>query len=137
MPYKNILLSLAFKEEEDTVIREAIRLKTNLDAQLAVFHINDPGAGKAHMMMDGLPLVTEEDIRSRFRKLGYKKEADEIDVIVKEGESYPSEIAAATNDADLLVIGHKKKNSFLAFLIDSTDERVSDLVSCPVLVVPM
>ncbi len=45
-------------------------------------------------------------------------------------------IAKATEDVDLLVIGHHSKSAFLAALIDSVDEGVAELVFCPVLVVP-
>ncbi len=86
--------------------------------------------------MDTLPLVSEEDIREQFRKAGYEKEANEIKITIVESESYAREIAKATEDIDLLVIGHYSKSAFLAAFVDSVDERVADLVSCPVLVVP-
>ncbi len=122
--------------DENNVINEAIRLAETLNADLSAFHVNDPAAGKAHMMMDTLPLVSEEDIREQFRKAGYEKEANEIKITLTESDSYAKEIAKATENIDLLVIGHHPKNAFLAALIDSVDERVADLVSCPVLVVP-
>ena len=88
------------------------------------------------MMMDTLPLVSEEDIREQFLKAGYEKDANEIKITIVESESYAKEIAKATEDIDLLVIGHHPKSAFLAALIDSVDERVADMVSCPVLLVP-
>jgi len=136
MPYKKILIALECTADENNVINEAIRLAGTLNADLFVFHVNDPAAGKAHMMMDTLPLVSEEDIREQFRKAGYEKEGNEIKITLTESESYAQEIAKATEDVDLLVIGHHSKNAFLAALIDSVDERVADLVSCPVLMVP-
>lgn len=136
MPYKKILIALDCTEDENNVIHEAIRLTTTLNAELSAFHVNDRAAGKAHMMMDTLPLISQNDIREQFRKLGYEKEAKELKVTLVESSSYPKEIAKATEDVDLLIIGHRHKNQFLATLIDSVDERVADLVSCPVLVVP-
>lgn len=136
MPYKKILIALECKEEEDSVIKEAARLAETLNAELSAFHVNDPAAGKAHAMMGSLPLAEEEDIREQFRKAGYEKYAADIKITITESDSYPKEIAKATKDIDLLVIGHHAKNAFLAALIDSVDERVADLVSCPVLVVP-
>jgi len=136
MPYKKILIALECTGDENNVIDEALRLAGTLHAELSAFHVNDPAAGKAHMMMDTLPLVSEEDIREQFRKAGYEKEANEIKITITESESYAQEIAKATEDIDLLVIGHHSKNAFLAALIDSVDERVADLVSCPVLLVP-
>jgi nucleotide-binding universal stress UspA family protein len=136
MPYKRILIALDCTDEENIVIDEAIRLAATLNAELSAFHVNDPAAGKAHVMMDTLPLVSEQDIREQFRKAGYEKEANAIKITITESESYAKEIAKVTKDVDLLVIGHSGKNAFLAALIDSVDERVADLVSCPVLVVP-
>ncbi len=136
MRYKKILIALDCTDEENNLIDEAIRLAETLNADLSAFHVNDPAAGKAHMMMDTLPLVSEEDIREQFRKAGYEKKGNEIKITLTESESYAQEIAKATEDVDLLVIGHHPKNAFLAALIDSVDERVADLVSCPVLMVP-
>lgn len=137
MPYQKIILSLAGKAEESNVIREAVRLKKLLNADLSVLHVNDPAAGRAYLMMDSLPLVTEADIREMFRQSGFPREAGEIRITIVEGESCTDEIANATHQADLLIVGHRRKNKFLAAFIDSTDERVFDMVSCPILVVPM
>ena len=136
MPYKTILISLEGKEEENSVIHEAIRVASILDAELMVIHVNDPGAGKAHMVMGLLPLKTEDDLKNQFRSLGYETIADKIKIMIVEGTNYPSEIAKASENVDLLVTGHHHKNRLFAVLIDSIDERVSDLVSCPMLVVP-
>lgn len=136
MPYKKILLALDCTDDENGVIKEAIRLAEILGADLSVFHVNDPAAGKTHMMMDTLPRVNEEDIREQFRAAGYEKLANEIKITFAESESYAQEIAKAAADVDLLVIGHHPKNAFLAALTDSVDERVADLISCPVLLVP-
>lgn len=136
MPYKKILIALESTGDENKVINEAIHLAETLNADLSAFHVNDPGAGKAHAMMDTLPLVSEEEIREQFRKAGHEKAANGIKITIIESDSYAKEIAKATEDIDLLVIGHHPKNAFLAALIDSVDERVADLASCPVLLVP-
>ena len=136
MPYKTILISLEGKEEENSVIHEAVRVASNLDAELMVIHVNDPGAGKVHMVMGLLQLKTEDDLRNQFRTLGYETIADKIKIMIVEGTNYPKEIAKASENADLLVTGHHHKNRLFAALIDSIDERVSDLVSCPMLIVP-
>ena len=137
MPYQKIMVAIEGKEEEKPLIDEAMRVSEALGATLTVFHVNDPGAGKAHMMMDSLPLIEESDCRDLLVKCGHEEAAKKVDVLIATGEAYPEEIAKASDGFDLLVIGHRAKNQFLAFFTDSTDERVADLVSCPVLAVPL
>ena len=137
MAYQKIFLALAGKKEEKKVIKEAMRLKKEFKAELTVFHVNDAGAGKVHATMVEVPLHKEEDVRGWIIDAGFKKEAGQVKIIIKESGHYAEEIAKATKPADLLVIGHHHKNRFLAALMDSTDEHVADLVSCPVLLVSM
>ena len=136
MLYKKLLMALACKESEVRVIREAVRIATETHADLTVLHVNDPHAGKAHMMMDALPRITEADIRNLFRAAGFVKEAEQVKIEITKGESCPHAIASATEDADLLIIGHCRRNRFLHAFVDSVDERVTNLVSCPVMIVP-
>ncbi len=137
MAYQKIFLALAGKKEEKKVIQEAMRLKKEFKAELSVFHVNDIGAGKAHATMVSVPLHKKEDVRDWITSAGFAKEATQVKITIKESKNYAEEIAMATKPADLLIIGHHHKNRFLAAIMDSTDEHVADLVSCPVLLVPM
>lgn len=137
MAYQKIFLALEGKEEEKKVIKEAMRLMKEFKADLTVFHVNDVGAGKAHMTMVSVPEHKEEDVRGWITSAGFEKEANQVKVIIKESGNFAEEIAKATKPADLLIIGHHHKNKFLAAIIDSVDEHVADLVSCPVLLVAM
>jgi hypothetical protein len=69
MYYKNILLSLNYRDDEKRVLDEVMRLKSFFRANLSVVHINDPGAGKPHMLMDTLPRVRKRDIEDQFQKI--------------------------------------------------------------------
>ena len=40
-----------------------------------------------------------------------------------------------TQDCDLLIVGHRKMSQFKSSLMDSVDEGIANLISCPVLVV--
>jgi nucleotide-binding universal stress UspA family protein len=137
MDYKNIVLSLNCSDDEKRAIDEAMRLKSFLGANLSVVHINDPGAGKAHMLMDTLPRINENDIVNQFQKFGYGEEAKKIKIILIDSETYAKAIAGVTKEFDLLIMGHHPKNPILAFLKDSTDERVADKINCPVMLVPL
>ncbi len=135
MPFKNILVALAGMDDEENVIHETVRLVRALEAQLTVLHMNDPKAGKVSMMMETERLVKEEDLRTQFRKLGYNVTADNLKFNIVTGTSLPKVIAGATEGVDLLVIGHRRKNRFLAAFADSADKHLADLVACPVLIV--
>jgi nucleotide-binding universal stress UspA family protein len=137
MLYQKVFLSLAGRENESHVIEEAMRIVTALQAELTVIHINDPRAGMAHMMMDTLPKVTEETMMDLFAKAGFSRQASEIEFKLFSDESYAKAIAEATRQADLLIMGHHAKNLLVAFLTDGIDERVADMIHCPVLLVPL
>lgn len=137
MLYQKIFLSLAGKDGEDKAIEEAMRIVSALNARLTVVHINDPAAGKTHMMMDTLPKVTVDEMIEMFVKVGYSDQLHEIEFRLVEDESYAKAIATATREADLLILGHHPKNAIMAHLTDGTDERVADLMQCPVLLVPL
>jgi nucleotide-binding universal stress UspA family protein len=135
MLYKNILLSLNCRDDEKRVIDEAMGLKSFFGAKLSVVHINDPGAGKPRMLMDTLPRVRERDIINQFLRFGYGEEISKI--ILIDSETYAKAIAGVTKDFDLLIMGHHPKSRILAFLKDSTDERVADRINCPIMMVPL
>lgn len=137
MAYHNILLSLNGKDDEKAAVDEAMRLKALFTADLSIVHINDPGAGKAHMMMDSLPRITEADIQNQLQRFGYGDEAAKLNIVLIDSEAYADAIARLTVDYDLLIMGHHPKSRLLANLKDSTDERVADKIRCPVLLVPL
>ena len=137
MRYKNILLSLNGRNDEQRVVDEAMRLTSFFGATLSVVHINDPGAGKAHMLMDTLPRVSERDIVNQFQKFGYGEKVEKIKIILIDSETYAKAIARVTKEFDLLIMGHHPKSRILAFLEDSTDERVADRIHCPIMLVPL
>ena len=136
MPFDSILVALAGMDDEENVIHETVRLAKALGAEVTVLHVNDPKAGKVSMMMETERMVTEEALRDQFRKLGYDATASMLKFNIVTGTSLPRAIAEATQDVDLLVIGHRRKNRFLAAFADSADKHLADLVTCPVLIVP-
>ena len=137
MLYERIFLSLAGKVDESKAIEESVRISSALNAKLTVIHINDPGAGMPHMMMDSLPKVTEDDMIGLFVKAGFGQQVSDIEFRIMDDESYARAIATATREADLLIMGHHHKNRLMSLLTDSTDERVADRIGCPVLLVPL
>lgn len=135
-PYQTILAALAGRGDEASVIHEAIRLADGLDADLVFLHVNDPTAGQISMMMEAVPLVTEDDLRAQVRALGYPKRADALRVDIITSANLTGAIAEATQTADLVVLGHRQKNRFLSALTDAADKNLADLAACPVVIVP-
>ena len=60
----------------------------------------------------------KKTFESSFAKQAIKKKATGIKITITESDSYAKEIAKATEDIDLLIIGHYAKNAFLAALVD-------------------
>jgi nucleotide-binding universal stress UspA family protein len=87
------------------------------------------------MMMDSPKKFEEEDIRQSFRDYGYESIADKIQIEIIVAEKVPVAIASVVGDSDLLVLGHRKMNTFKASFMDSVDEGIINLIDCPVLVV--
>ena len=78
MHYQKILLSLTGEADERSVVDEAMKLQSFFDATLSIVVVNDPGAGKSHMMMAGLPRIEESDIREQLRRFGYGDRMDDL-----------------------------------------------------------
>jgi nucleotide-binding universal stress UspA family protein len=79
--------------------------------------------------------VTEEVIRNRFTEYGFEQIVNDLEIIITKGENISEKIQEHSNDIDMLVVGHKKMGGFIASIMDSVDEGISNLISCPVLVV--
>ncbi len=137
MPYKNIMLVMEGLAEEVALIHQAVRLGEALGATLTVIHVNDPTAGHPQMLMDSLPIVQEQDLREMFESAGYPELSAKIRIELLEDDSYVTAIEEATGEADLLVLGHHHKSAFKAAFFDSTDERLADIVDCPILLIPL
>lgn len=136
MSFDKLIVALAGTEDEHALIRTAIRLASALRAQLAVLHVRHSAAKGPHMMMDGPDRRDEQDLRRLIREAGHATEAERLEISIVESRTYHEPIAAATADADLMIVGHSPRNAFLAALVQATDEKVANLARCPVVVVP-
>jgi nucleotide-binding universal stress UspA family protein len=137
MSYRRIMVALACRDDESRVIDEAVRFANTLNVQLVVVHVNDPHAGEMSMLMDKIShRFTEEEIRELFRKLGHEEIAERIEVRILVDEVVHKAITRASQDVDLLILGHRKMSTFKQYFFDSVDEGIVNHVDCPVLVVP-
>jgi nucleotide-binding universal stress UspA family protein len=130
---KKIMVALVARGDEKSVIEQAVILANKFEAQLTVIHVHQPVLSQPKG--DSELNVTEEIIRNRFTKYGFGQIVNDLAIIITKGENIPEKIQEHINDIDMLVVGHKKMGGFIASIMDSVDEGISNLISCPVLVV--
>ena len=119
--------------DEKQVIEQAVLLANKFEAQLIAIHVHQPVLSQPKG--DSELNVTEEIIRNRFTEYGFEQIVNDLEIIITKGENIPEKIQAHSKDIDMLVVGHKKMAGFIASIMDSVDEGISNLISCPVLVV--
>jgi nucleotide-binding universal stress UspA family protein len=136
MPYKNIAVALAGKDDEIPVIDEAVRLAINLKAKLCVIHVNYLHAGEISMMMNSPKKFTKDDFVKMFHNAGHEEIAKRIEVKIIENASVSKGIAELATDCDLIILGHDKMSKVKEVLTDSIDEVVVNVSNCPVMIIP-
>ena len=136
MPYDNIAVALAGKDDEIPMIDEAVRLAITLKAKLCVLHVNEPHAGEISMMMDSPDKMTESDFEKMFHEAGHEEIAKIIKVKITINKSISKGIASLIAECDLLILGHNRRGKLKELLTDSIDELIVNNVKCPVLIIP-
>lgn len=127
------MVSLVVRGNEKPVIDQAVLMANKFDAQLSAIHVQTPVLSQPKGSVAGK--VTEEIIRDRFREYGHETVADSIEIIIAIGDNIPEKIKDHIGGIDFLIVGHKKMGGFVASIMDSIDEGISNLIPCPVLVV--
>jgi len=135
MPYKNIAVALAGKDDEIPMIDEAVRLSITLKAKLTVLHVNQPRAGEISMMMDSPKKYIKEDFIKMFHDAGHEEMAKVISVKIVKNKSISNGITEMVKDCDLLIMGHDRMGAMKQLMTDSIDEIIGNKVNCPVLII--
>jgi len=130
---KRIMVALVAHGDEKPVIEQAVLLANKFEAQLIAIHVHQPVLSQPKG--DSELNVTEEIIRNRFTEYGFEQIINDLEIIITKGENIPEKIQQHSNDIDMLVVGHKKMGRFMARITDSIDEDITNLITCPVLVV--
>jgi nucleotide-binding universal stress UspA family protein len=130
---KRIMVALVAHGDEKPVIEQAVLLANKFEAQLIAIHVHQPVLSQPKG--DSELNVTEEIIRNRFIEYGFEQIINDLEIIITKGENIPEKIQQHSNDIDMLVVGHKKMGGFMARVTDSIDEDITNLITCPVLVV--
>ena len=128
-----IMVALVARGEEDPVIKQAAFYVEKLQARLTAIHVNQPALSQPKGAVE--QRVTEEMIRDRFITSGFENILNNTDIIIEYGENVSKIISTHSGDMDLIILGHRKMNTFKSRIMDSIDEGISNLVACPVLVV--
>ena len=136
MPYKNIAVALAGRDDEIPMIDEAVRLAITLKAKLCVLHVNEPHSGEISMMVDSPKKYDKEDFVKMFTNAGHEEIAKMINVKILEHAVVSKGIAELASDCDLLILGHDHMGKMKELLTDSIDEVIVNISNCPVLIIP-
>jgi nucleotide-binding universal stress UspA family protein len=136
--FKTIVLALDGSEGSKKAIPVATELARQDGARIVIAHVEQDIAGKG-----GGPIVaTEDEIQSDIRKQAEELSADGLETSVEMrnrmvgGPAHAiAEIADETN-ADLIVAGSHGHTAVGGFLLGSVTQRLLNVASCPVLVVP-
>ena len=131
-PYR-IMVALVARGDERSVIKQAVLYTEKFNAQLIAIHVNQPPLSQPKGAIDSK--VNEMDIQGRFIEYGYEHIVEDVEIIIEYGESISKIINKYADDIDLVILGHRKQTTFKSRIMDSIDEGISNLVSCPVLVV--
>ncbi len=128
-----ILVALVARGDEKPVIKQAALFAEKFNATLIAIHVNQPALSQPKGEVQ--ERVTEDILRKIFIKNGFEYMLDDVDFIIEHGESISKIINKYTDNLDLVILGHRKQTTFKSQIMDSIDEGISNLVSCPVLVV--
>ena len=128
-----IMVALVARGDEDPVIKQAAFYVEKLQARLTAIHVNQPALSQPKGAVE--QRVTEEMIRDRFITSGFENILNNTDIIIEYGENISKIISTHAGDMDLIILGHRRMNTFKSRIMDSIDEGISNLVACPVLVV--
>ena len=120
---------------EKALLEQALNIAGAMQARLSLIHVNDPHAGEMSMMMDSPKKITAEKIQDQIKDYGYEEILGDLEIIIEEGASIAKTLEQHCKDFDLLIVGHQRMSEFKANIMDSVDEGITNLVSCPVLVV--
>jgi len=129
----NLMVALVARGDEKQVIQQSVLYAERFNARLTVIHINQPALSQPKGAVE--KTINETDIKNRFIEYGFEYFLENLDIIIEYGEGVSEIIKKYSDDMNLIVLGHRKMSLFKSHIMDSVDEGIINLVSCPVLVV--
>jgi nucleotide-binding universal stress UspA family protein len=142
-PFKRIVAAMSFSEGSDAAMEQAFELARTSRARIDLVHVRETSNRAASTSMglmpyaetSGLDDAVERELSARAQR------AAQIGIVchshVLDGWP-PSEIVrhAEETRADLIVLGAPKRSGLARAIFRGVAERVIQLSSCPVVVVP-
>jgi nucleotide-binding universal stress UspA family protein len=136
--FKTIVLALDGSEGSKKAIPTAVALAQQDGARIVVAHVEQDIAGKG-----GGPIVaTEDEIQAEIRQQAEELSNDGVEASVEMrsvtlgGPAHAIADIAREANADLIVAGTHGHTAIGGFLLGSVTQRLLQVASCPVLVVP-
>ncbi|HIA79759.1 MAG TPA: universal stress protein [Candidatus Marinimicrobia bacterium] len=127
------MVALLARGDEKPVVDQAVLMAEKFNAELIAIHVRKPvlsqPKGSASIR------VTDKIIRDIFSDYGYGNVLDDLKIIIVKGDNISETINEHISDIKMLVVGHRKMSDFKSSIMDSTDEGITNIVACPVLVV--
>lgn len=133
--YNNIVVAMLGDGNEIDVVHHAYQLSKNLQCNLKAIHVNNRHAGEISMMMDTPKVINRDIIKEQLSEYLGNDISDTVQIIIGKRDNIAKSLQKHTEDSDLLVVGHRKMGPFKALLADSVFGGITNMVSCPVLVV--
>lgn len=136
--FKTIVLAQDGSEGSKKAVPVATELARQDGARIVIAHVEQDIAGKG-----GGPIIaTEDEIQSEIRKQAEELSADgfetsvEVRNLMVGGPAHAIAEIADEAGADLIVAGSHGHTAVGGFLLGSVTQRLLNVASCPVLVVP-
>ena len=127
------MVALVARGDEKQVIQQAVLYAERFNARLTAIHINQPALSQPKGAVE--KIINEADIKNRFIEYGFEYYLENLDIIIEYSEGVSETIKRYSEDMNLIILGHRKMSLFKSHIMDSVDEGIINLVSCPVLVV--
>jgi nucleotide-binding universal stress UspA family protein len=131
--FRNILYPIDLNSKNLFSLENAFEFAQIFQCPLHILYVNDIQAGYRH------PTDHEDVVALRVKETVPEAILENTNIIyaVSKGETAEEVFKyAQENKIDLIIVGHKNRGKLYASVFDSTDIKIIDAASLPVLVIP-
>lgn len=131
--FRNILYPIDLNSKNLFSLEKAFEFAQIFQCPLHILYVNDIQAGYRH------PTDHEDAVALRVKETVPEALLENTNILyaVSKGETAEEIFKyAQENKIDLIIVGHKNRGKLYASVFDSTDIKIIDAASLPVLVIP-